>query len=166
MNQTKNAKKGSRNWVQHALRQSGWRPQRQVIAVGTLGIFVALIMGALYLSQVALEASRGLEMRELIQQRDELERTNEELRVEIAELKSLPNLQARAQALGFTPADRDDIEYLVVDGYTANREQTVAQPRPEDEAPPLEYTETFGDWFRQQLAFLREQFEGFSNPEG
>lgn len=146
------------NWLQHALRRTGWRPQRQAIAVGTLGVFIALILGALYLSQVALEASRNREMRELIVRRDELERTNEELRVEIAELQSLARLQAEALRLGFVPAA--SMTYIVVEGYNPRRSRTVAPLIPQQEELPV-YSDSFGDWFSRQLDSLTRQFEGF-----
>ncbi len=153
------------SWIQHALRRTGWRPERQAIAVGTLGIFIALMIGALYLSQVALEASRGREMRQLIRERDELERQNEELRTEIAELLSLPRLQSRAEALGFVRAGRDDILYLVVDGYNPNREEAIPTPQPEEQAPAPVYAETFESWLQQQWDTLRRQFAGFNGSQ-
>lgn len=151
------------SWIQHALRRTGWQPQRQAVAVGVLGIFIALVIGALYLSQVSVEASRGNQMSELIRERDELERLNEELRTEIAELKSLPRLQARAEELGFVSAGRDDIIYLVVDGYNPTREQVVMVAEEETEAPLPTYSETFEDWIRQQWDNLSSQFNGYNS---
>jgi hypothetical protein len=155
----------SDTWLQHALRRTGWRPQRQVIAVGTLGVFIALILGALYLSQVATEASRGREMRNKIEQRDELERTNEELRVQIAEMKSLPRLQAEAEKLGFVSATAADIEFIKVDGYMPSymRIDTVVVLEEDVEEPLPTYNERFGDWFSHTVSTLRQQFEGFNN---
>jgi hypothetical protein len=154
------------NWFQHTLRRTGWRPRRQVIAVGTLGVFVALILAVLYLSQVAMEASRGRQMRTMIADRDELERQNEELRVQIAEMESLPRLQARAAELGFVEATASQIRYMVVDGYTANRQATVARQEEVVEEPQLEYSERFDSWVSDFWANLRAQFEGFNqiNP--
>lgn len=149
------------SWIEHTLRRTGWQPQRQAVALGLLGIFIVLMMGGLYLSQVALESARGREMRELVALRDEMERTNEELRVQIAELKSLDRLQARAAELGFVPATRADQLYLVVEGYLPFREQTVA-PLTEFEDDLPEYDESFGAWVSQQLEQLRQQFESFS----
>ncbi|HRL11071.1 MAG TPA: hypothetical protein PKX07_04295 [Aggregatilineales bacterium] len=150
------------SWLQHALQRTGWQPQRQAIALGVLGVFIVLMMGGLYLSQVAMEASRGREMRTLITLRDEIERSNEELRVEIAELKSLTQLQARAAALGFVPASRADQLYLVVDGYVAHRVETVA-PLVEDETDAPIYDESFGGWLSAQVEALTRQFETFSS---
>ncbi|MCU0475611.1 MAG: hypothetical protein MUC99_05810 [Anaerolineae bacterium] len=147
--------------VQQAIRRTGWRPERQAVTLGLLGVFLALVMGGLYLSQVATEASRGREMRDLIAQRDELERFNEALRVEIAELQSLGRLQARARELGFVPADQDDQIFVVVEGYSANRTRTVAPLQStEDDLP--QYSESFSGWLQQQLDTLRQQFEAFS----
>lgn len=150
----------SNNWLEHALRRTGWRPQRQAIAVGTLGVFIALILGALYLSQVAQEASRNREMRDMIAQRDELQRTNEELRVEIAELQSLARLQAEAVRLGFVPVRA--MAFVLVEGYSATRSQTVAPLVPQEDDLPT-YSDTFEGWLSRQIDGLRGQFEGFNN---
>jgi hypothetical protein len=154
----------SRRIFDQAMRQTGWRPQRQAVTVGILGVFLALIMGALYLSQVATEASRGREMRDLLARRDELERVNEELRVEIAQLQSLDRLRQRAQELGFVPAGRGDQIFIVVDGYTQNRSQTVAPLQEEEEALPV-YDESFGGWLSQQFQNFSQQFQDFSEGE-
>ncbi len=111
-----------------------------------LGVFIVLMMAALYLSQVAMEASRGREMRELVTLRDEIERSNEELRVEIAELKSLSKLQERARVLGFVQASTSDQLYLVIDGYQPYQEETVAPLQEDIESAPI-YDESFGDGF-------------------
>jgi hypothetical protein len=152
------------NSFQQAIRRSGWRPQRQAVTLGILGVFLAVVMGALYLSQVATEATRGREMRDLIIRRDELERTNESLRVEIAELQSLARLRTRATELGFVPAGQADQLYVVVDGYNPNRAQTVAPLQEMDDTLP-QYSETFGGWLQQQLDGLRQQFEAFAGGE-
>ena len=154
----------SRRIFDQAMRQTGWRPQRQAVTVGILGVFLALIMGALYLSQVATEASRGREMRDLLARRDELERVNEELRLEIAQLQSLDRLRVRAQELGFVPAGRDDQIFIVVDGYTQNRSQTVAPLQEEEEMLPV-YDESFGGWLSQQFQNFSQQFQDFSEGE-
>ncbi len=147
--------------VQQAFRQTGWRPQRQAVTLGMLGIFLSLVMGALYLSQVATESSRGREMRDLISRRDELERVNETLRVEISELQSLGRLRVRAQELGFAPAGQNDQIFVVVDGYNPNRVQTVAPLQSTEDALP-QYSESFGGWLQQQIDGLRGQFESFA----
>lgn len=155
----------SRRFFEQAMRQTGWRPQRQAVTLGLLGAFIALIMGALYLSQVANEASRGREMRELIARRDDLERVNENLRVEISELQSLSRLRQRAGELGFVAASRSDQFFIVVEGYNPNRAHTVAPLQEQDDEQLPIYDESFGGWLSQQFQSLTRQFQDFSEGE-
>ena len=46
-------------WLQHTLDRSRWRPQRQALALATLSLFVAIIIGALYLSQSSSDFGAG-----------------------------------------------------------------------------------------------------------
>jgi cell division protein FtsL len=155
----------AQNWIRHTFRRQRFQTQTQAATLAVLGIFIALVLGALYLSQVASFAITNREIQDLIDQRNELERTNEQLIAEIASFRTVPRLLARAQEIGFRPATNADIEYLVVDGY--NPEQTlditnVSHAEIQLEPVP-EYDETFGGWIEQQLASLRQQFETFGN---
>lgn len=155
----------AQNWFQHTFRRQRFQPQNQAAAIAILGIIIALILGALYLSQVASFAITNREIEDLITQRDELERTNEQLIAEIASFRTVPRLLARAQEIGFRPATNADIEYLVVDGYNPNRALTIVDTNPiEDELETVPvYDETFSGWLEQQFASLRRQFEEFGN---
>jgi hypothetical protein len=156
----------SQNWLQHTLRRRSWRGQRQAVALGALGLFVAIIIGALYLAQASSLSTLGRQLEDLIAERNRLEQNNEQLRSAIAELRSVPRLLARAQELGFVQAVRDQIEYLVIEGYNPNRTQTVAPvAEAADEAPLPVYDETFIGWVQQQWDSFRRQFEGFSGEE-
>jgi hypothetical protein len=156
----------AQNWLQHTLRRRSWRVQRQAVALGALGLFVAIIIGALYLAQASSLSTLGRQLEVQIAQRNRLEQTNEQLRAEIAELRSVPRLLARAQELSCVEAARDRIEYLVIDGYNPNRAQTVAPVDEEANEEPLPvYDETFIGWVQQQWDSFRHQFEGFTNEE-
>jgi hypothetical protein len=148
-------------WIQHTLDRSRWRPQRQALALATLGLFVAIIMGALYLSQSSSTSAVGRQLEELILERDDYEQQNEQLRAEIASLQSMPRLEQRAADLGFLPADNDDIEYLVVDGYNPNRQTSVVPLVVETPTIPV-YDESFMGWVQQQIDLLRQQLESFT----
>jgi len=153
----------AQNWFQHTFRRQRFQTQSQAATLAILGIFIALVLGALYLSQVASFAITNREIEDLIAQRDELERTNEQLIAEIASFRTVPRLMTRAQEIGFRTATNADIEYLVVAGY--NPDQTLdiveaSSAQPDIEEIPV-YDETFGGWIEQQLASLRDQFEGF-----
>lgn len=150
------------NWFQHALRDNPLRFQRQAVALAALGLFVAIIIGALYLAQSASVATLGRQLEELITQRNRLEQTNEQLRTEIAQLRSVPRLLARAQELGFVQANESNIEYLYVDGYNPRRDEiiTVAEAEP----PPLPtYDESFVGWLQQLWDSFSSQFNGYSS---
>ncbi|MEP7291738.1 MAG: hypothetical protein ABI835_08135 [Chloroflexota bacterium] len=149
-------------WIQHTLDHSRWRPQRQALALATLGLFVAIIMGALYLSQSSSTSAVGRQLEELIVERDEFEQQNEQLRAEIASLQSMPRLEQRAADLGFVPAENGDIEYLVVDGYNPNRQVSVVPLQVETPSVPT-YDESFTGWLQQQIDLVRRQLEGFSS---
>jgi cell division protein FtsB len=148
-------------WLEHTLDRSRFRPQRQALALATLGLFVAIIMGALYLSQSSTTAALGRQLEEIVTRRNELEQENEQLRAEIASLESMPRLEARAQELGFVFASPDDIEYLVVRGYNPDAQAAVVPLQSNSPSVPT-YDESFTGWLQQQIDSLRGQLEGFS----
>lgn len=143
--------------LEHALRRS-WRRQRQAVVLATLGLLLAVIVGALvYLSQAALDATTGRQLEVLIAERNELEQLNESLRAEIASLRSVPRLRQRAEAMGFRLASPEDVDYVVVDQYDPR--QTAEAPgiyTQQTAAAPV-YDETLAGWIQQQLdAFNRQ----------
>lgn len=148
------------NWFDHALRRTGWQPRRQVIALGTLGFFIALVLGVLYLSQVASDAATRRRLTTLLAERDELERLNEQLGADIAELTSVPRLYDRAVSLGFSPVEGGEIEYLVVPGFVPDRVDTVVPIVPSEVEAQVDYTETFTDWLSRQWNTLRDTIGG------
>ncbi|XWX02711.1 hypothetical protein VZO05_09335 [Aggregatilineales bacterium SYSU G02658] len=152
----------AQTWVQHALARTGWKPQNQVVTLGLLAILITLVFAGIYLSQVANFAILNRETQGLIEQRDQLERRNEELRGQIAELETVPRLLERAQARGFRLAQATDLEYLVVEGYNPNRAITSAPLVAQEVSPSVPiYDETFSGWLEVQIDLLRRQFESF-----
>jgi hypothetical protein len=140
------------NWFNHALRRGPWQSQRQATALITLGFFVTLIIGGLYLSQAASASTTGRQLELLITQRNQLEQYNEQLRAEIARLRTVSRLRDRARQLGFVDAGREQIEYMVVPGYTPRRQQEalIQQQAARVEATTPVYEESFADWLQQQ----------------
>ncbi len=150
-------------WIQHTLRSAPWRRQSQLAAIIALALIVAIIIGALYLAQVTTVATTGRQNEELIAYRDSIVRQNEQLRAEIAELRSIPRLLRRAQELGFYVADRSQIEYLVIDGYMPQQPESVA-PLQDTEPLPI-YDETFAGWLQRQWEALVGQFEAWAGSD-
>jgi cell division protein FtsB len=157
----------SRNFFQHALQSARWQPQRQALALLTVSLFVAIIIGALYLSQAAGMATMGRQLETLIEERTNLEQANEQLRAEISSLQSIGRLQVRAQELGFLPAQPNDLDYMVMPGYNPVRQPVVA-PREDDTAEPVlpEYDESLLGWLQEQIDAFAAQLEQFSAQEG
>jgi len=155
----------AQNWFQHTFRRQRFQPQNQAAALAVLGVMIALILGTLYLSQVASFAITNREIEDLIAERDDLERANEQLIAEIASFRTVPRLLSRAQEIGFRQANNADIEYLVVEGYNPNRTLTLVDINASDEEVEVipVYDETFSGWLEQQFSILRNQFEEFGN---
>ncbi len=146
-------------WIQHTLRRAPWQRQSQLATMIALALIVAIIIGALYLAQATTTATTGREMEDMAAYRDRLVRENEQIRAEIAQMRSIPRLITRAQQLGFVFADRDQMEYLVVEGYMPELPESVAPLQQEEVAPLPDYDETFSGWLQQQWEALVMQFE-------
>ncbi len=154
------------NWLQQAVRRSPLQGQQQIFALVMLALFMAVIIGALYLSNVAETSTTGRELEALLAERDRLEQTNEQLRIEISQLRSVPRLISRAEELGFRKASSNEVEYLVVQGYRPPESFTVA-PREDTETDSLpQYDETFMGWLQQQADSLSRQFQTFNESYG
>jgi cell division protein FtsB len=150
------------NWFQHTFDRTGQASRSQVTAMILLAVLIALIFGGVYLSQVASYATNNRAISELIAERDRLERENEALRANIAQLQTVPRLLERARQMGFRPATATDIQYLVIEGYNPDRQARNVPLVSDDEfqdAP--QYDETFSGWLQQQWDGLRRQFESF-----
>lgn len=149
------------DWIQHTLRTGPWRRQSQFAAIVALALIVAIIIGALYLAQVTTVSTTGRQNEDLRVYRDRLVRENEQIRADIADLRSIPRLLRRAQELGFTYAGAENIEYLIVEGYQPHLPESVAPLVPEEDPLPV-YDETFSGWLRQQWLNLSIQFEDWA----
>jgi hypothetical protein len=133
-----------------------------VVALVVLGLFVAIIIGALYLSQSSSTAALGRRLEELISERNTLEQTNEQLRAEIANLQRVGRLLQRAEELGFRPADGSVMDYIVVAGYNPNRNLVIAPILVEPQPALPAYEESFIGWVQQQFDDFRRQVESLT----
>jgi hypothetical protein len=85
------------------------------------------LLGVIYLNQTSRTATVGRHVQSLQYQLNELKRENGELEKKIAEAQSLTQLQNKAIHLGFTQAQPDDIEYLIVPDYPVVSEPVARQ---------------------------------------
>ncbi len=155
----------SQTWFQHTFSRKRFRTRNQATALAILGVAVLLILGSLYLSQVASFAITNREIEDLISRRDQLKRQNEQLIGEIASFRTVPRLYARAIEIGFRPATNSDINYLLIEGYNPQRAnaQLEARAGQQLEAAAPVYEETFSGWLERQFTLLRDQFESFGS---
>jgi hypothetical protein len=136
--------------------------QGQVVAVIALVVVLAVIIGGLYLAQATTTISTARDIELLDGERARIQRDNERLRAEIARAQRLDNLHTRAASLGFVEAGPDDIQYIVVDGYTYN--QIAPTPTLVEFTPtPETYEENFAGWLKRQFDNLRQQFSDWAN---
>lgn len=104
---------------------------------GTPGLLVAvLVMGLvawIYLSQASEVTETTRRIRELRQQKEELQRQNDQLNYEIAQFASVDRLEKRARELGYLAVW--EARFLVVTDY----------PTPQEDAPAETTTLTQSD---------------------
>ena len=150
------------NRVRHTFDRNSFQPRRQAAWLIVLGVMMTLTFGGISLSQIANYASTNRSIEDLIEVRNRLEIENERLRADIANLQTVPRLLERAQSLGYRTATADSIEYIVVDGYDPNRNESVIEIVHEetlDDTP--QYDATFSGWLQEQWDSLVNQFRSF-----
>lgn len=133
------------------LRQAPWRSQTQLTAIWAITLLIVAVVGGLYLSVASRAATAGRDVQALEEQKAELQRQNDELRAELAILRSVPNLAARAQLLGFQPALPDQIEYLRVNPITTGAVEVPTATS--TERPP-----TLTEWLAEALTGILPQW--------
>jgi hypothetical protein len=117
-----------------AFRQAPWRTQTQAVAAWSVTLLVVMVLGGLYLTVASRAAAAGRDLQALEARKAALILDNDQLRAELAELRSVDRLAQRALALGFRPAEAGQIEYLAVNNYPYAA-QTTPPPRAAALAP-------------------------------
>ena len=130
-----------------AFRQAPWRTQTQAVAAWAIILLIVAVLGGLYLSVASRAATAGRDLQNLELRKAALLQGNDELRAELARLRSTTYLYDRARALGFYPAQDDQIEYLSINNYPA---AVLAPPPPVAAAPPTQMA-ALGSWFVETL---------------
>jgi hypothetical protein len=136
-----------------AFRQAPWRSQTQNAATLAVLLVAALVMGGLYLELASRAAVAGRDLQALEARKVELAHQNDELRAELARLRSVVRLANRARELGFMPATTQQIEYLSVPTYYTHVE-TAPPPRAEVPPPPPSATGNLTEWLGRQVHAL------------
>ena len=137
-----------------AFREAPWRTQTQAVAVVSISLLIIAILGGFYLTVASRAATAGRDLQQLEIEKTALVQANGELLAELAALRSVTRLAARAQALGYVAAQPEQIDYLKVAEYPYTA-QTSAPPRaaaPETAAPST--LSQVANWLAQVLQGL------------
>lgn len=132
-----------------AFRQAPWRLQVRLTSGAVLPAIALLVVAGIYLAVNAKVATAGREVLTLEDRRADLQRSNAELMTTFAELTSPARLMERAVSAGFRPAGPEEIDYVVVDGYTPPPDFVAPSPpsSPGEGRTALSpaFTETLGE---------------------
>ncbi len=134
--------------ISRAFRQAPWRQQTQSVAVLAVILFVMAMLGGLYLAVASRAGNAGRDIQALQVRQEELIRSNDELRAQLAELRSVNRLADRASEMGYQAVPPDEVEYLVVKNYPSS--VAAAPPLPVQPARPA----TLIDWLAETFSAL------------
>lgn len=134
-----------------AFRQAPWRQQMQVIAALSVGLMILLVVGGLYLAVASRAANAGRDLQRLEAAKASLLIENDRLRAQLAELRTMNRMAARALELGFVPAGPDRVEYVAVPNYP-HRSTVVVEMS--SEATPIIQADPEEGWLQRMLGML------------
>jgi len=134
--------------ILRAFKQAPWRSQTQAVAMLSITLLTAAVVGGFYLAVAARAATAGRDLQRLEARKTELLQNNDELEAQLANLRSINRLAARAVALGFQPATIDQLEYLRVTSYPQDV-HLKPPPRAAVAPPPPSTEQALVDWFKQ-----------------
>ena len=139
--------------ILRAFKQAPWRSQTQAVAMLSITLLAAAVIGGFYLAVASRAATAGRDLQRLEARKTELLQDNDELEAQLANLRSINRLAARAVALGFQPATGDQLEYMRVDSYPQNV-HLKPPPRATVAAPAPSTLQVMFDWAQQASASL------------
>ncbi len=142
---------GKNLWQRY--RQAPWRVQRQWVGLFLLGIVSGLMVAALYLNVTVRTAIAGREIQSLQEEIETNARLNADYEMQIAALTTAETMRSRARALGFEPADYEELLFLSVDAYVPRHAVDLSRQEDAVVTPPLraEYTQSLLEWFAERI---------------
>ncbi len=143
------------NHLVHAYKVAPWRIQRQCIGSAFVLVLVLAMVATLYLDVTSKAAIAGREIQDLTVAINSSRQTSADLQTEYAALTSTAVMRQRAVDLGFRPMKPQEMEYLIVAGYTDPKPEILSSaPLPQLSALSIlpEYNESLLDWMDEKIA--------------
>jgi len=140
--------------IQYAYKQAPWRVQRQWIGSFLLIVLGLSMIAALYLDVTARAALAGRDIQRLGADIIQTQESNADLETRIATLTSHSAMESRALALNYQPVQSNQVQFIVVPGYTAPQpDNLISAPALQPSTPTIrpEYAQSLLDWFDQRL---------------
>jgi hypothetical protein len=140
--------------IQYAYKQAPWRVQRQWISAFLLVLLSLSMVAALYLDVTARAALTGRDIQNLNADLIAIQQSNADLETHIATQTSNGAMETRALALNYQPVQSNQLQFIVVLGYTAPQlTSLISAPSLQPSTPTIqpEYTQSLLDWFNQRL---------------
>jgi len=137
------------NQLFQTYKQAPWRTQLQWIGLIMIAIASIGIVAAFYVNVTSRKALAGREIAAAKEHFLAIQHNISELESKIAVSGSTQNMQARAAAMGFIPAEPQEFVYIVVPGYTPKPAFSLAPKAIPEPLPYIlpEYKESLFDWF-------------------
>jgi len=137
------------NQIFQTYKQASWRNQVQWIGLFMIVLASIGIVSAFYVNVTSRKALAGRQIATSKENILAMQHNISELESKIAAAGSTQNMQERAAAMGFIPAEPQEFVYILVPGYTPKPAFSLAPKAVPNSAPYLlpEYTESLFDWF-------------------
>jgi ABC-type uncharacterized transport system fused permease/ATPase subunit len=137
--------------IAQAYALAPWRKQFQMIAMVLLVLVMGASIASIYLTVSARAVAAGHDIQVTVEKIEEMNRASADLESQLAYLTSASTMKARAEELGYHPAEADQILYIEVPGYTGRQTPNLAPPP----GPVVvnvttispAFTESLVDWF-------------------
>ena len=142
----------------HAYKVAPWRIQRQWIGSALLAVVALAMVATLYLIVTSRAAIAGREIQDLTFSITVSQQMSGDLQTQLASLTSASSMESRALELGFRPEKPEEVEYLVVPGYT-EPEPFILSTSQHLQLSALtiapEYNQSLLDWMDEKISSTR-----------
>lgn len=129
----------------------GLRQQWLVMFVGV--VMLLAVVAGLYLEVTSRAAIAGRDIQSMEISIATQQRANADLQTQLAELLSEQTLQARAEALGYQPLERAELDYILVPGYLPDNgvHLTVETPQEQSVTSEAAFQQSLLEWIALQV---------------